>query len=136
MAPPSSTLAMFGWSIMARACRSASNRATTCRVSIPGLMTLRATLRRTGWVCSAMKTTPKPPSPICSSSLYGPMTVPGASVAGGRSTVGSGPGLARKPLAPTFARSRASTAARRAASPAHARSRYAAWSAGFFATAS
>ena len=39
---------MFGWSIRARACRSASNRATTCRVSMPGLMTFRATLRRTG----------------------------------------------------------------------------------------
>ena len=36
--PASSTLAMFGWSISASACRSASNRAITCRVSIPGLM--------------------------------------------------------------------------------------------------
>ncbi|MFB3154771.1 MAG: Maf family protein, partial [Candidatus Acidiferrales bacterium] len=39
--------------IMARACRSASKRAMTCRVSIPGLMILRATFRRTGSVCSA-----------------------------------------------------------------------------------
>ena len=39
---------MFGWSIMARACRSASNRAITCCVSMPGLMIFRATLRRTG----------------------------------------------------------------------------------------
>ena len=46
--PASRTLAMLGWSISARACRSASNRATTCLVSIPGLMTFRATLRRTG----------------------------------------------------------------------------------------
>ena len=29
--PASSTLAMFGWSISARACRSASKRAITCR---------------------------------------------------------------------------------------------------------
>ena len=68
---------MLTWSIMARACRSASKRAMTWRLSMPGLMTLRATLRWTGWVCSAMKTTPMPPSPICCSSLYGPMTVPG-----------------------------------------------------------
>ena len=54
MAPASRTLAMLGWSISARACRSASNRAITCRVSMPGLMTFRATLRRTGCVCSAM----------------------------------------------------------------------------------
>ena len=33
--PPSSTLAMFGWSISARACRSASKRASTCLESIP-----------------------------------------------------------------------------------------------------
>ncbi len=39
---------MFGWSISASACRSASKRAITCRVSMPGLMTLSATLRRTG----------------------------------------------------------------------------------------
>ena len=38
---------MFGWSIRASACRSASNRATTCRLSIPALMTFRATRRRT-----------------------------------------------------------------------------------------
>ena len=45
---------MLGWSIIASACRSASKRAITCRVSIPGLMIFSATLRRTGWVCSAM----------------------------------------------------------------------------------
>ncbi len=44
---------MFGWSISARACRSASKRAITCRVSMPGLMILSATLRRTGCCCSA-----------------------------------------------------------------------------------
>ena len=38
-------------------------------VSMPGLMTLSATLRRTGSCCSATKTRPKPPSPICSMSL-------------------------------------------------------------------
>ena len=39
---------MLTWSIIARACRSASKRAMTCRLSMPGLMTLRATLRWTG----------------------------------------------------------------------------------------
>ena len=48
VAPASNTLAMFGWSMIARACRSASNRASTWRLSIPGLMTFSATLRRTG----------------------------------------------------------------------------------------
>ena len=67
--PPSSTLAMFGWSIRARACRSASNRARTVLESIPALMSFRATLRRTGCVCSATQTVPMPPSPISSSSL-------------------------------------------------------------------
>jgi hypothetical protein len=46
-------LAMLGWSIIASACRSASNRATTCLVSMPSLMTLSTTRRRTGSVCSA-----------------------------------------------------------------------------------
>ena len=52
--PPSSTLAMFGWSIIASAWRSASNRTSTCFESIPALMTLTATLRFTGSVCWAM----------------------------------------------------------------------------------
>ena len=51
--PASRTLAMLGWSIIARAWRSASKRAMTCLVSMPGLMIFSATLRRTGWVCSA-----------------------------------------------------------------------------------
>ena len=46
--PASRTLAMFWWSMSARACRSASNRAITWRESIPGRMILSATLRRTG----------------------------------------------------------------------------------------
>ena len=53
----------------ARACRSASKRAITSRLSMPGLMILSATLRRTGSCCSATKTRPMPPSPICSISL-------------------------------------------------------------------
>ena len=53
VAPASRTRAMLGWSISARAWRSASNRATTCAVSIPGLMIFSATSRRTGCVCSA-----------------------------------------------------------------------------------
>ena len=39
---------MFWWSIIARACRSASKRAMTWRLSMPGLMILSATRRRTG----------------------------------------------------------------------------------------
>ena len=39
---------MLGWSIRASACRSASKRAMTCFVSMPGLMILSATLRRIG----------------------------------------------------------------------------------------
>ena len=46
--PASKTRAMFGWSISASACRSASKRAMTCAVSMPALMTLSATCRRTG----------------------------------------------------------------------------------------
>ena len=41
---------MLGWSIIASACRSASKRATTWRVSMPSLMTFSATRRRTGSV--------------------------------------------------------------------------------------
>ena len=46
--PRRSTLAMFGWSISARACRSASKRAITCRESMPALMILSATSRLSG----------------------------------------------------------------------------------------
>ena len=49
----SSTRAMFGWSIMASAWRSASKRAMTLFVSNPGFITFNATRRRTGWLCSA-----------------------------------------------------------------------------------
>ena len=73
---------MFGWSISASACRSASKRAMTCRESMPALISLTATSRLTGSVCWAIQTLPMPPSPICSSSLYGPITVPGLSVVG------------------------------------------------------
>ena len=82
VAPASRTVAMLGWSMIASAWRSASNRATTCAVSMPGLMTFSATLRRTGFSCSAMKTAPMPPSPIFWSSLYGPIVVPGLSASG------------------------------------------------------
>jgi len=43
VAPASYTRAMFGWSIIASDCRSLSNRAITCRLSMPGLTTLSAT---------------------------------------------------------------------------------------------
>ncbi len=35
---------MFGWSMIASACRSASKRATTCRVSMPRLENLERNL--------------------------------------------------------------------------------------------
>jgi len=63
---------MLGWSIIARACRSASKRASTAFESMPALITLTATARLTGSVCWAMKTLPMPPSPISSISLYLP----------------------------------------------------------------
>ena len=52
VAPASRTRAMFGWSTSA--CRSASNRAITARLSMPALITFNATRRRTGCCCSAM----------------------------------------------------------------------------------
>ena len=51
--PASYTPAMQGWSMSARVWRSAWNRAITPSVSIPRLMSLRATSRRRGAVCSA-----------------------------------------------------------------------------------
>ena len=63
VAPASRILAMFGWSIIANAWRSASNRAMTSFVSIPSLMIFSATRRCTGSSCSAIQTTPQPPSP-------------------------------------------------------------------------
>ena len=62
--PPSSTLAMLGWSIRARAWRSCSKRCSTALESMPALMSLSATLRLTGSVCLATQTSPMPPSPI------------------------------------------------------------------------
>ena len=46
-------LAMLGWSIIASACRSASNRASTAFESSPALMSFTATNRRTGSDCRA-----------------------------------------------------------------------------------
>src|SRR5262249_4763866 len=66
----------------ARAWRSASKRAMTWRLSMPGLMILRATCRCTGWICSGRKTLPMPPSPSGRTNLYGPITVPGPSTIG------------------------------------------------------
>ena len=84
-------------------------------VSMPGLMIFRATLRRTGCCCSAMKTTPMPPSPICCSSLYGPMTVPGPLGDGlvARSRPQAGRASSRKlPASASWARSSRSTSPR------------------------
>jgi hypothetical protein len=73
---------MLGWSIRARAWRSDSKRASTCLLSMPGLMTFTATRRLTGSVCWAIHTVPMPPSPISSTSLYRPdNTAPTASPA-------------------------------------------------------
>src|SRR5579883_2058214 len=58
VSPASSTRAMFGWSMSARACRSASNRASTAFESIPGLISLTATTRLTGSVWTALQTEP------------------------------------------------------------------------------
>ena len=77
-----------------------------------------------------MKTTPKPPSPICSSSLYGPITVAGPLAhgrlidGGDRAGVGAFGQLA-VPAVPTsrWASSSASTWPRRSGSPPQARSR-------------
>ncbi len=44
---------MLRWSMIARACRSESNRARTIRESITGLISFSATIRLTGWTCSA-----------------------------------------------------------------------------------
>ena len=52
-APASSTRAMFGWFIMASACRSDSNRPRIDFVSMPSLISLTATRRCTGSFCSA-----------------------------------------------------------------------------------
>src|SRR5262249_141790 len=59
------------------------------------LMSLSATRRLTGAPCWAIHTVPMPPSPICSKSLYWPITVPGRSVGGCSSTV-------RPPLPPAL----------------------------------
>ncbi len=62
VAPASYTAAIDGWLIRARAWRSDSKRAITSLVSMPHLITLRATFRRTGSSCSASCTSPMPPS--------------------------------------------------------------------------
>src|SRR5262249_59115473 len=127
VAPASSTLAMLGWSISASACRSASNRAMTCRLSIPALMTFTATSRLTGSVCWAIHTAPMPPSPTCSISLYGPITVPGLCVVGwSMVAAGSLPaGRSSRLSGASAAASRASTWAIRVSSPPQASRTYA-----------
>src|SRR5262249_2713300 len=103
----------------ASACRSASNRASTARLSMPALISLTATNRLTGSVCRAIQTVPIPPSPTSSTSLSLPaMTVPARSVAawfaavvpgppggGGRGAGGGGgPGPPRQPAGPSVPR--------------------------------
>ena len=60
---------MFGWSITASAWRSASNRASTVRVSNPTRMSLSATSRFTGADWVARQTVPMPPAPTHSTSV-------------------------------------------------------------------
>ena len=84
---------------------------------MPGLMILRATLRRMGCCCSATKTRPKPPSPICSISLYGPMVVPTCSRIGSPICVvaKAAASLSNGPSGWPYARSKSSTRCRSAA---------------------
>jgi len=100
---------MLGWSIMANAWRSASNRAMTWRVSMPSLMILSATLRRIGLGLLCHVDYGHTPSPIFSSSLYRPITVPGPSDMGDSS--GTIPffegGNLKKALARSWAASKA-----------------------------
>ena len=89
VAPTSNTRAMFGWSIIESACRSASNRAITDFESIPALMSLMATSRLTGSICWAIQTAPMPPSPIDSRSLYLPaMMVPASTASAEENSAG------------------------------------------------
>ena len=69
----------------------ARSAASTALESMPVLISLSATLRLTGSVCLATQTSPMPPSPIFSRSVYRPaMTIPASSV--GRSSAGPGGG--------------------------------------------
>ena len=80
MVPASSTRAMCGWSINRQ--RLAA-RPRTWR-DLPRIharlddFERHPAADRRRW--SATKTRPMPPSPICSSSLYGPITVPGSAL--------------------------------------------------------
>ena len=125
VSPPSSTRAMLGWSIIASAWRSCSNRASTAAESMPVLISLSATLRLTGSVCLATQTSPMPPSPICFRSSYGPIRGPAPSAIGVVGRMGGSPGVDWGPRWPARARlgpsrpgpSLASSAARVEASP-------------------
>src|SRR5262245_23970779 len=129
VAPASSTRAMLGWSIRASACRSASKRAITCFESMPALISLTATRRLTGSVCWAIHTAPMPPSPIGSSSLYGPITVPGRSALEPSTVTAGDLPCSRKLPRWACSSSRATTRRRSSWSPAQASSRKASRSA-------
>ena len=111
--PASKALAMLGWFMRANACRSDSKRANTSFVSIPHLMSLKATLRRTGRSCSASHTSPMPPSPSLCRSRKLPIRSGGRLCSNGS-------------VADWSNSRRASTSQRRSASPAHSSSRYSA----------
>ncbi len=117
---------MFGWSIRASACRSASKRAMTWRESMPALINLTATRRLTGSVCWAIQTLPMPPSPIGSMSLYGPIARPELSVVGWSlvASVMSAAGRSSRLSVRSTAASSASRWTIRASSPPHASRTY------------
>src|ERR1035438_5950564 len=65
---------------MASDCRSERKRSKSSSSYRPTLISLRATWRCTGAVCSASQTCPMPPSPSRHRSLYGPMNLGSESV--------------------------------------------------------
>jgi hypothetical protein len=74
--PASNTFAMFGWSIIASACRSASKRATTWCVH-GQLDDLERDAALHGFALFRdINDAPKPPSPSFSRSLYLPIMAP------------------------------------------------------------
>ena len=80
--PPSSTLAMLGWSIIASACRSCSKRCSTACESMPVLISFERDLALDRLGCLATQTSPMPPSPIFCWSVYRPAMSTFGSAAG------------------------------------------------------
>src|SRR5262245_5585735 len=122
--PASSTLAMLGWSITARACRSWSNRRSIWAEPAPWRSSLRGTRRCTDSVWSAGQTSPIPPSPIFSRSRKRPAnSSPATRASRGWRASTAGEPWSRTPRVCSSAASRRSTCSRRRGLPAHASSR-------------